>query len=71
MAHKDREYSKVNKKSSAFTDHVSAALLDFVEGKAQPPVKERTRAMHAVTLRYWRAGERMSLKEDHGDKALY
>ncbi|PFX24438.1 hypothetical protein AWC38_SpisGene10965 [Stylophora pistillata] len=27
--------------------------------------------MRAAAMRYWRAGERILVKEDHGDKALY
>ena len=37
----------------------------------QPPVKEQTRAMRGAAVRYWRAGGRISVKEDHGDKAPY
>ncbi|PFX15918.1 hypothetical protein AWC38_SpisGene19842 [Stylophora pistillata] len=71
LAHKDSENSEGNRKSSALAEDVYEALLDLVEGKAQPPVKERTRAMRVAAVRYWRAGERISVKEDHGDKAVY
>ena len=27
--------------------------------------------MRVAAVQYWRAGERISVKEDHGDKALY
>ena len=52
-------------------DDVYAALLDLVEGMAQPPGKEGTKTMRAAAVRHWRAGGRISVKEDHGDKALY
>ena len=57
--------------SLTIADDVHEALLVLVEGKAQPPVKERTRAMRAAAVRYGRAGGKISVKEDHGDKALY
>ena len=56
---------------SFLVDDIYEALLDLVEGKAQPPVKEGTKAMRAAAVRHWRAGGRISVKEDHGDKALY
>ena len=71
VAHKDRENFEGNRKPSVLADDVHEALLDLVEGKAQPPVKERTRAMRAAAVRYWRAGGKISVKADHGDKALY
>ena len=71
VAHKDRENFEGNRKPSVLADDVHEALLDLVEGKAQPPVKERRRAMRAAAVRYWRAGGRISVKEDYGDKALY
>ena len=37
----------------------------------QPPVKEQTRATRGAAVRYRRAGGRISVKEDHGDKAPY
>ena len=52
-------------------DDIYEALLDLVEDKAQPPVKEGTKAMRAAAVRHWRAGVRISVKEDHGDKARY
>ena len=57
--------------SLTIADDVHEALLVLVEGKAQPPVKERTRAMCAAAVRYGRAGGKISVKEDHGDKALF
>ena len=66
VTHKDRENLEGNRKPSALADDVYEALLDLVEGKAQPPVKERTRAMRAAAVRYWRAGERILVKEIHG-----
>ena len=37
----------------------------------QPPVKEQTKATRGAAVRYWRASGRISVKEDHGDKAPY
>ena len=71
VAYKDRENFEGNRKPSVLAEDVYEALFDLVEGKAQPPVKERTRAMSATAVRYWRAGGRISVKDDHGDKTLY
>ena len=70
VAHKDRENFEGNRKPSDSADDVHEALLDLVEGKAQPPVKERRRAMRAAAVRYWRAGGRISVRENHGDRTL-
>ena len=48
---------------SFLVDDIYEALLDLVEGKAQPPVKEGTKAMRAAAVRHWRAGGRISVKE--------
>ena len=71
VAYKDRENFEGSWKPSVLAEDVYEALFDLVEGKAQPPVKEQTRAMSATAVRYWRAGGRISVKDDHGDKALY
>ena len=69
MAYKDRENSEGNRKPSVLADDFYEALLGLIEGKAQPPVKERTGAMRAAAVRYWRAGGRISVRENHGDRA--
>ena len=71
MTHEDRENSEGNVKSYVLADDVYKALLDLVVGKAQPPVKERTRAIRAAAVQYWRPGGRISVKKDHVGKALY
>ena len=71
MTHEDRENSEGNVKSYVLADDVYEALLDLVVGKAQPPVKERTRAIRAAAVQYWRPGGRISVKKDHVGKALY
>ena len=54
VTHEDRENSEGNVKSYVLADDVYEALLDLVVGKAQPPVKERTRAIRAAAVQYWR-----------------
>ena len=71
VTHEDRENSEGNVKSYVLADDVYEALLDLVVGKAQPPVKERTRAIRAAAVQYWRPGGRISVKKDHVGKALY
>ena len=71
VTHEDRENSEGNAKSYVLADDVYEALLDLVVGKAQPPVKERTRAIRAAAVQYWRPGGRISVKKDHVGKALY
>ena len=51
MAHKDRENFEGNQKPSVLADNVYEAMFDLFEGKAQPPVKERTRATRASAVR--------------------
>ena len=51
MAHKDRENFEGNQKPSVLADNVYEAMFDLFEGKAQPPVKERTRVMRASNVR--------------------
>ena len=46
-------------------------LNNLGEGKSQPPVKERTKAMRTAATRYWRAKGLIFVKEDRkGKKAL-
>ena len=61
VTHEDRENSEGNVKSHVLADDVYEALLDLVVGKAQPPVKERTRAMRAAAVQYWRSGGMISV----------
>ena len=51
VAHKDRENFEGNQKPSVLADNVYEAMFDLFEGKAQPPVKERTRVMRASNVR--------------------
>lgn len=60
-----------NRKPSALADDVYAALVNLAEGKSQPAVKERTKAMRTAALRFWRSKGRLSVKEENGKKALY
>ena len=45
VVYKDQKNFEGNRKPSVLLDDVYEVLLDLVEGKAQPPVKERTKAM--------------------------
>ena len=51
MAYKDRENFEGNQKPSVLADDVYEAMFDLFEGKAQLPVKERTRVMRASAVR--------------------
>ena len=52
---KDRMNPQGNRRPSALADDVYEALVNLAEGKAQPPVKERTKATRTAAIRYWRA----------------
>ena len=57
-----------NRKPSALADDVYAALVNLAEGKSQPAVKERTKAMRTAAVRFWRSKGRLSVKEDNGKR---
>ena len=66
----DHVNSQGNRKPSVLADDVYEVLVNIAEGKTQPPVKERTRAMRAAAVRYWRAKGRILVKKDNGKKVL-
>lgn len=50
-----------NRKPSTLADDVYAALVNLAEGKSQPAVKERTKAMRTAAVRFWRSKGRLSV----------
>ena len=72
LAVKDCINSQGNRRPSVLAEDVYEALVNLAEGKSQPPVKQRTKAIRTAATRYWRAKGLILVKEDRkGKKTLY